>query len=117
MLAARSSNAGHCFDSAEQIDADWLVRTENANILLFYRQPLQALGRAMAAVNTAPDATYAWLVKGICEYEAGFNAQAKKSFEQASQLDPGFKEAKHWQTIAQRDTGFLKRLWSFFGRR
>ena len=117
MAATKSSNAGHCFDSAEQIDADWLVRIENANILLFYRQPLQALGRATAAVNSAPDAAYAWLVKGICEYEAGFNAQAKKSIDQALQLAPGFKEAKHWHTIVQRNTGFLKRLWSFFRRR
>ncbi len=32
MTATKSQTAAHCFDSAEQIDADWLVRTENANI-------------------------------------------------------------------------------------
>ena len=117
MTASKSSTADHCFDSAEQIDADWLVRTENANILLFYNQPLKAMGRAMAAVNTAPDSPFAWTVRGICELEAGFNAQAKKSLEQALQLEPGFKEAKKWMVAAQENPGFLKRVWGFFQKR
>jgi len=117
MTASKSSTAGHCFDSAEQIDADWLVRTEHAKILLFYNQPLKALGRAMAAVHTNPEVPFAWLVKGMCEYEAGFRSQAIKSLEQALQLDPGCKEAKYWLAIARRDTGLLKRLWNFFRRR
>jgi len=117
MTATKSANAGHCFDSAEQIDADWLVRIENANILRFYRYPLQAMARVTAAVHTAPNAAYAWLIKGICEYEAGFNTQANKSMEQALQLDSGFKEARYWQSIVEQDTGFLRRLWNFFRRR
>jgi len=117
MTAAKSTTAGHCFDSAEQIDPDWLVRTENAKILLFYHQSLSALGRAMAAVNTDPETPFAWTIKGICECESGFHAQAIKSLEQALQLAPGFKEAKHWLTIAQQDTGFWKRLGNFFRRR
>ena len=117
MTATKSSTANHCFDSAEQIDADWLVRTEHANILRFYKSPLKAMGRAAAAVSVAPDAPFAWLVKGICEYESGFRSQAIQSFERVLQLDLESKEAKHWLAVVQQDTGFLKRLGNFFLRR
>lgn len=118
MTAMKTSTATHCFDSAEQIDADWLVRTENANILRFYKNPLSALGRASAAVNIAPDAPFAWMIKGICESESGFRPQAIKSLEQALQLAPEFKEAKRWLAIAQTSSpGLLKWLLNFFQRR
>jgi tetratricopeptide (TPR) repeat protein len=118
MTATKASTAAHCFDSAEQIDADWLVRTENANILRFYKNSRSALGRAAAAVNIAPDAPFAWMIKGICEHESGFRPQAIKSLEQALQLDPEFKEAKRWLTIVQTGTGgFLKRFFNLFRRR
>ena len=118
MTATKAPTAAHCFDSAEQMDADWLIRTENANILRYYQHPLSALGRASAAVNTAPDAPFAWMIKGICESEAGFRPQAIKSLEQALQLDPEFKEAKRWLDIVQTTgPGLLKRLLNFFRRR
>jgi len=115
MTAMKASTAVHCFDSAEQIDGDWLVRTENANILRYYKSPLSALGRAAAAVNVTPDASFAWMIKGICEHESGFRSQAIKSLEQTLQLDPEFKEAKRWLTIVQTTgPGLLKRLFNFF---
>jgi len=117
MTATKSPTASHCFDSAEQLEGDWLVRTENANILRFYNSPLKALGRAAAAVSKAPDAPFAWMVKGLCEYEAGFRTQAVQSLEQVLQLDPTSQDAKYWQAIVLQDTGFLKRIMNFFRRR
>jgi len=117
MTATKSPTASHCFDSAEQIDGDWLVRTENANILRFYNSPLKALERAAAAVNKAPNVPFAWMVKGICEYEAGFRTQALQSLEQVLQLDPTSHDAKYWQATVQGDTGFLKRILNFLRRR
>lgn len=117
MTATKSPTASHCFDNAEQIDADWLVRTEHANILRFYKNPLQALGRATAATHKAPDVPFAWRIKGICEYESGFRAQALQSFERTLQLDPDSKEAKYWLATVQQDTGLLKRILNFFRRR
>jgi len=116
MTVTKSKTADHCFDSAEQIDADWLVKTENANILRFYKKPIKALGRATAAVDAAPEVPFAWMIKGLCEYESGFRSQAIKSLEQVLQLDPASKEAKYHLAAALSDTGFWKRLWSFFRR-
>ena len=116
MIAMKSQTADHCFDSAEQIDADWLVRIENANILRFYKKPVKAMGRAAAAVDRAPEVPFAWMIKGLCEYESGFRSQAIKSFEQVLQLDPESKEAKYHLATVLSDTGFWKRLWSFFRR-
>ena len=116
MTATKSPTASHCFDSAEQIDADWLVRTENANILRFYKSPLKALVHATAAVSVTPDVPFAWMVKGICEHESGFRAQAIQSLEQALQLDPEFKDAKHWLAIAEQEIGLMKRFLNFFRR-
>ena len=117
MTATKSPTAAHCFDSAEQIDADWLIRTENANILRYYKSPLKAMPRAAAAVEKAPDSPFAWMIKGVCEYEAGFRSQAIKSLEQALQLDPEAKDVQEWLTLVKGDTGFLRWLWSFFQRR
>ena len=118
MTATKSPTADHCFDSAEQIDADWLVRTENANILRFYKRPLQALGRATAAVHSTPDAPFAWMIKGICEHEAGFRSQAVQSLGQALQLGPENKDAKHWLAVVESSTpGLLKRLLHLFRKR
>lgn len=117
MMATKSPTANHCFDSAEQIDGDWLVRTESANILRFYNSPLKALGRATAAVNKTPEAPFAWLVKGICEFESGFRSQAITSLEHVLQLDPECKDAKYWLATVQSDTGLLKRIMTFFRRR
>jgi tetratricopeptide (TPR) repeat protein len=116
MTAAKSSTAEHCFDSAEQIDPDWLVRIENANILRFYNLSLKALGRAGTAVKAAPESPFAWMVKGICEYQAGFNNEAKKSLETALQLNPDLKEIKYWLALAENGVSLFQRIRRFFLR-
>ena len=117
MLAQKSPTAHHCFDSAEQIDADWLLRIENANILRYYKNPLKAIVRAAAAVEKAADSSFAWMIKGVCEYEAGFRSQAINSLEQAIQLDPELKDAKYWLGIVRQDTGFWRWIRNFFRKR
>ncbi len=117
MTAAKSSTAGHCFDSAEQMDPDWLIRVDHANILRYYHAPLKGISRATVAVHAAPDAPLAWLTKGICEFEAGFNTEAVKSLEHALQLKPDLREAKRWLAAVENDPRLLQRLWRFFWRR
>lgn len=117
MTANRSNNAAHCFDSAEQIDGDWLIRTENANVLRHYGLPLKGLARAAAAVNMAQDAPFAWMVKGVCEFESGFNKQAEQSLTTALELLPDFKEAKNWLASVKSDVRLFRRFWNFFRRR
>jgi tetratricopeptide (TPR) repeat protein len=117
MTATKSPTANHCFDSAEQIEADWLIRTEHANILRYYKSPLKAMARAAAAVEKAPDSPFAWMIKGVCEYEAGFRSQAISSLETTLQLDPESKDVQYWIGIVKQDTGLMRWLRSFFQRR
>ncbi|MGL4942114.1 MAG: tetratricopeptide repeat protein [Thermoguttaceae bacterium] len=117
MIAKRSTNADHCFDSAEQLDPDWLVKTENANICRFHNVPLKGLRRASAAVAAAIDAPWAWVVQGICQHESGFTAEAIKSFQQAINLAPDFGEARDWLATAQNNGGFFSRVWRRLFRR
>ena len=44
MLASRQQLDRHCFDKAQQVDADWLVPLETALIYRYYRFPSQGLG-------------------------------------------------------------------------
>jgi tetratricopeptide (TPR) repeat protein len=116
MAASRSNNADHCFSSAEQLAPDWLVRTEIANVLRYYHNPLKGLTHAAAAIEIENNAPFAWLVKGICQFEAGFNSNAKESFQQAINLSPSFIEAREWLTKTENDVRIFKRILRWFWR-
>lgn len=111
MITQRSANADHCFDSAEQLDPDWLVKTDNAMIFRFHRAPLRGLRRASAATASAVDVAWAWLVQGICQHESGFTAEARKSIERAIECDRELTEARDWLATVTHSGGFLQRLW------
>jgi len=111
MLAARSKSAQHCFDSAQQLSEDWLVRVDIANVLLYYHSPAAALQRVNDAVTLAPDKPYLWLVKGKCEYEAGFGKAAEKSIDNALQLLPDYQEAAILLAKIRNNSGFWSHLW------
>jgi tetratricopeptide (TPR) repeat protein len=116
MTVSRSKNAEHCFSSAEQLDTNWLIRTEIANVLRYYHNPLKGLTHAVAAIQIENNAPFAWFVKGMCQFEAGFNSEAKESFQHALNLLPNFIEAREWLTKSENDVRIFKRILRWFWR-
>ncbi len=94
LLAARQATEQHCFDKAQQMDADWLVSAESALIYLFYRNPSRALPRARRACETAPDQYYVWLLQARCQQALGLNSQACRSLQTCLELCPGHVEGR-----------------------
>ena len=94
LLAAREATDQHCFDKAQQLDADWLVAAEIALIYLFYRTPSRAQLRARRACEAAPEQYYAWLILARCQRTLGLDSQARRSLQTCLELCPGHVEAK-----------------------
>jgi tetratricopeptide (TPR) repeat protein len=94
MLCRKQNTDEYCFDKAVQLDNDWLVRLEIADIYLFYRRAAKALPRARQAVEQAPDHAYCWYRQGVCELELGLAAPARRSFERCLQLAPNHRDAR-----------------------
>jgi tetratricopeptide (TPR) repeat protein len=95
LLAARQATDQHCFDKAQQLDADWLISAEIALIYLFYRNPSRAQLRARRACETAPEQYYAWLIQARCQRALGLDSQARRSLQTCLELCPGHAEARH----------------------
>jgi tetratricopeptide (TPR) repeat protein len=110
MVAGRQNTDVHCFDKAQQLDADWLVPLEIALVYCYYRCPSKALGRARRAVETAPDVAYAWYVQGLCQFELGLDLHARKSFRQCLDLCPRHADALARLSEMQRRGWSLTRL-------
>ena len=49
MIASRQAMDRYCLDKAQELDADWLVPLEAAQIELYYHRPSRALGRIRRA--------------------------------------------------------------------
>lgn len=114
MLALAQSTDRHCFDKAYQIQNDWLVRSEAANIYLRYRKPAQAQRLGREAVERAPDEPFAWYVCGRAEAAQGLNRQARHSFLRCLELSPAHHLANQAIAALERRTGgWLSRLWSW----
>jgi len=114
LLAGRQSAERHCFDKAQQIDADWLVPTEIARIYLQYHQPSNALNRARLGVERGPASGYAWYIQGMCLSELGMDVQAHKSFRTCLELCPGHREAEKSMQSLNLGSSLWKRLRSFW---
>jgi Tfp pilus assembly protein PilF len=94
MLARKQDTDRHCFDKAQQLDADWIVPLEIALVYLHYRQPSKALARAKRAVEKAPDQYYAWFVQGRCQVLLDQSQPARQSFERCLELCSRHAEAQ-----------------------
>jgi tetratricopeptide (TPR) repeat protein len=94
MLARKQNTVEYCFDKAVQLDNDWLVRLEIADIYLFYGRAAKALARARQAVEHVPNHAYCLYRQGVCEVEVGLAAPARRSFERCLQLAPTHAEAR-----------------------
>jgi tetratricopeptide (TPR) repeat protein len=114
LLAGRQEAERHCFDKAQQIDADWLVPIEIARIYLHYRQPSNALNRARLGVERGPGNAYAWYVQGVSLSELGMEVQAHKSFRTCLELCPGHRDAETRLQSLNPGSSLWKRLRSFW---
>jgi tetratricopeptide (TPR) repeat protein len=101
MIAARQDTDRHCFDKAQELDADWLVPLEAARIELYYRRPSRALGRIRRALDINPEAPYVWYVQGICQSELGLTLAARASFQHCLDLSPRHADAAEQLRLLQ----------------
>ena len=89
MLARKQNTVEYCFDKAVQLDNDWLVRLEIADIYLFYgraagRQGCWRAHGARQAVEHVPNHAYCLYRQGVCEVEVPGWPPARRSFERCS---------------------------------
>jgi tetratricopeptide (TPR) repeat protein len=108
MLAARQTTDRHCFDKAQQLEADWLVPTEIAMIYLFYRHPGRAHMRARRACEMASEHWYPWLVQARCQRALGLEHQCRRSLETCLELHPGHEEAR--QMLADQQSATISSM-------
>jgi tetratricopeptide (TPR) repeat protein len=94
MVAGKQDLDRHCFDKAQELDPDWLVPLEVARIYLYYHKPSQALNRARRAVESAPDAYFAWYVQGLCQSQLGLTRPAQESFRHCLEICPRHADAQ-----------------------
>lgn len=95
LLAGDGRSAMHCFEQAALACADWLTQLETALILLHWRRYPQALAYARSATHAAPDAGYAWLVRGRAEAQLGSLQESRTSLTRCLELCPGHIGALH----------------------
>ncbi|HEX8342814.1 MAG TPA: hypothetical protein VF624_18065 [Tepidisphaeraceae bacterium] len=93
MLARRESTADYCFDKAVQLDADWLVLLEIAEVFRHYGRRAKALVWATRTVERAPDSPHVWCRRGELEREMGLLVAAERSFRACVQLSPHHRVA------------------------
>lgn len=111
MIAGRQQVEQHCFDKAMQLDGDWLVPLEIAQVCLYYKNPTKAMNRARRAVELASDAYYPWYVQGLCQMKLGFDRQARLSFEQCLNLCPRHADSLARLEELEREAWSPARLW------
>ena len=109
LLARREKRAEYCFEKAFTIARDnpivlWLA----ARIQAFYQHFAQALKLALQALNLEPARAVFWLDAGRCQMELGLLTQARNSFEQARELDPGCAAQTHINETAAK--GWLDKM-------
>lgn len=93
LLAARNDKDAYCFDKARETEGNWLVALEIALVYSYYRKPGKALPWSRRAVESATEQPYAWYVLGVCQFQLGFDSQARQSFRRCIELDPRHLEA------------------------
>jgi tetratricopeptide (TPR) repeat protein len=117
MVAGRQDMDRHCFDKAQELDADWLVPLEAARIELHYHRPSKALGRIRRALEIDPEPHYVWYVQGICQSELGLTRAARESFQRCLELFPRHADAEEQlRRLRGWNWSPLKILRRLFGR-
>ena len=89
LLARAESRAEYCFEKALLLaPADWFVAWLAARIRHYYKQFALALRLSQRAVELKADHFLVWLELGLNQQALGLAGPAKKSFQQARQLNP-----------------------------
>jgi len=116
LLARGEKRADYCFDKALALAAaDWFIAWLGARIRAFYKQFTLALKLAQQALELKPDHAILWLCTGTCQKELGLIGPARRSFQQALQLQPHWREAERAMsrlaetTVVQRLGGWWRR--------
>jgi tetratricopeptide (TPR) repeat protein len=105
MLARGEPIEGYCFDKATQLDGDWLLLIEIADVYLHYARPTKAIVRLREAVDRAPGHAHCWFRLGTCELSLGLTDPASRSFARCLQVEPrhrGALDEIHKLTQARR---------------
>jgi tetratricopeptide (TPR) repeat protein len=93
MVLTRSDVDRYCFDKAMQLEGDWLVPLEIAQVYLYHGYPSKALTYARRAVEKGPDQPYPWYFQGLCERELDLHDTARRSFQRCLQIVPNHADA------------------------
>jgi tetratricopeptide (TPR) repeat protein len=89
LLAARATLADYCIDKALMLaPGDWVMAWQGARIRIRHGQFSLAGRLLQKAVEWNPAHFLPWLELGRCQEALGLKAAARKSFTQASELNP-----------------------------
>lgn len=109
LLARKEKRADYCFERALLLaNNHWFYRWLAARILHFYHQFARALKTAQEALVVEPARAVLWLQCGQCQLALGLTAQAKNSFEQARELDPGLPTQNFFSQV--NESTFLDKV-------
>lgn len=117
LLARGEKRADYCFDKALALAAaDWFIAWLGARIRAFYKQFTLALKLAQQALELKSDHAILWLCTGTCQKELGLIGPARRSFQQALQLQPHWREAERAMSSLS-ETSVVQRLGGWWRRR
>lgn len=117
LLARGEKRADYCFDKALALAAaDWFIAWLGARIRAFYKQFTLALKLAQQALELKSDHAILWLCAGCCQKELGLIGPARRSFQQALQLQPHWREAERAMS-SLAETSVVQRLGGWWRRR
>lgn len=115
LLARGEKRADFCFEKALGRAADWFTAWLAARIRTFYKQFTLALKLMQQALELKPENPQLWLATGLCQKELGLIGSARRSFQQALQLQPRWHDAERAMsslaetTVVQRLGGWWRR--------
>ncbi len=115
LLARGEKRADYCFEKALGLAADWFTAWLAARVRTFYKQFTLALKLLQQALELKPEHPHLWLAAGLCQKELGLIGSARKSFQQALQLQPRWHDAERAMsslaetTVVQRLGGWWRR--------
>jgi tetratricopeptide (TPR) repeat protein len=113
LLARKESRADYCFEKALLLSPrDWVVAWLGARIRYYYQQFALALKLLQQAVELNAAHFLVWLELGRCQQALGLAGPARHSFEQARQLNPNCRDARHGlATVSRMGLGPRLRGW------
>lgn len=89
LLARKETRADYCFQKANMLAGGaWLISWLAGRIRMFYLQFSLALKQFQQALELNPTQPALWYDLGCCQRELGFAGPARRSLDQAIELDP-----------------------------